>query len=349
MVNRVLFLMEKFCDANPAMGPTNSESQLVGAIESTGLVREIKHFYFDVLHQRLGRERMAQLLLEDCQVFRPSLVIYTPIGGLLGFQLNPPNEVLNEIRKEIKLYTCLWDTTGIEQEIKWRWVPFSDYTGIMDSAVIESRFGRDPRILQAYTAIDPRDFHNNNPQRDIDVCFVGGIDPARYPQRTQYINFLRGNGINVVAAGGQREGRLTWEEYSGFLNRSKISLSWSKNPHVGTSQLKGRVLETMACGAMLIEDDGDQTRRFFNEGKDFIIFSSAEDLVKKIRYYLKHDEEREAIARSGHEKVTNIYNARNLYGYLFEKMGFELPDVLHTNEEYLLHRQILDTIRSEGC
>lgn len=320
-VNKVLFAMEKYCDADPKYGPTNSESMLVGAIQSTGLVGEMKHFYFDQLCKELGRERMSELLLEDCEVFRPDLVIYSTLGGLLGFQLNPPNEALNEIRRQgIKILTCLWDTVGIEEEIKWRWLPFFDYTAIMDSSV-GSRFSNNSRVIQAYSAIDPRDFYNRNLNRDIDVCFTGGVTPDRWPQRARYINFLAANGINVAARGGQRGNRLSWEDYAGLLNHSKISLNWSINSN-GLSQLKGRVFETMACGAMLIEDNGTETQRFFEPDKDFIVFESPEDLLKKIRYYLAHDGERKAIAKSGCDKVTNIYNARNMWGYIFERMGF---------------------------
>lgn len=344
MINKVLFLTEKYCDADPKCGPTNAESMLIGAIKSTGLIGNSKHFYFDVLCQTLGKEKMGELLLEDCQVFQPDLVIYTPMGGLLGFQLNPPNEILNEIRKRaIKIFTYIWDATGREQEVKWRWVPFSDYTGILDSIITPTRFDGDPRIIQVYSAIDPRDFYNKSSERNIDVCFVGGTgDPNRWPQRTWYINFLKNNGVGIVVAGGQRSNRLSWQEYANFLNRSKISLNWSKNLHVNTCQLKGRVFETMACGAMLMEDNGDQTRRLFEPGKDFVVFESPEDLLKKIRHYLEQNDEREAIAKSGCEKVTKIYNARNIWGYVFEKMGFKLPDDLVSNELFNLHREILN-------
>ena len=38
-------------------------------------------------------------------------------------------------------------------------------------------------------------------------------------------------------------------------------------------------------------------------GEDFVYYESKEDMIDKIGYYLSHEEEREAIARNGHDKV----------------------------------------------
>ena len=359
-VNKVLFVMERYCDANPAMGPTNSESQLVGAVESTGLVGEIKRFYYENLAQKIGVEAMSKLLVEDCEVFQPDLILYSALGGLLGYQLNPSDGALAEIRRRgIPLYTCLWDTEGREWETWDRWLPQADGVLVIDTIVRQEYYKNDPRIIQAYSAIDPRDFLDKGLNRDIDVSFVGGIDPQRWPDRVRMINFLRANGVNVVAVGGQRAKRLSWEEYATYLNRSKISLSFtvvdlyartldgSAMVQRRTSQLKGRVFETLSCAAMLMEDDGMQTREFFEPGVDYVMFQGQDDLLKKVRYYLAHEEERRAIACSGHRKVTDIYNARNCWGYIFKKLGFEPPQWLAKDENYTLHKEKVDALSGE--
>ena len=76
----------------------------------------------------------------------------------------------------------------------------------------------------------------------------------------------------------------------------------------------------MSCSAMLLEDNGDQTNRFFKPGEDFAVFSSQEDLLQKVRYYLTNESERKAIARSGWEKYWSVYNAEKMWGYIFQKV-----------------------------
>jgi hypothetical protein len=329
MLNRVLFLIEKYCDADPKSGPTNAESMVIGAIASTGLVKETKRFYYDVLCKQFGRERMRQLLIEDCDLFRPELIVYTPMGGLLGIELNPIDgwapgsaELLQEFRQRgIKVYTHLWDTIGREDETKQRHIEFSDICG--DVASNANRF-KDPRMIQAWSAIDPTVFYDRELPRDIDVSFIGSVDyeGKRWPQRITYINALRAAGINVVVKGGQRGDRISWEQYAELLCRSKISLNFSKNLPTPYCQIKGRVFESMACGAMLLEDDGDQTCRFFEPGKDFAMFHSPEDLLRKIHYYLTHEDERRVIAKSGYENVSGRYSARSMWGGIFKELGF---------------------------
>ena len=337
MVNRVLFLLEKYCDADPAHGPTNSESQLIGAIESTGLVGQIKRFHFDVLTKQMGKDKMGQLLLEDCQMFKPDLVIYTPIQGPLGQHFNPPAEILSQLG--VKIHTHLWDTQGDDNHVISQ-IPYSDTIGIVDS-VVGHRFGDDPKIIQSYAAVDPKYFHDKGLERDIGISFVG---PLSSPNRTSYVRFLINNGVDVHMAGGQRQARISWEQYSNIMARSKISLNFSRNPYDGTSQMKARALEIMTCGAMLLEEDGEQTKRFFKEEVDFVSFDSPETLLKRVRHYLEHASEREMIARAGHDKATELYNARNCWGYIFEKIGFQVPQGLREDKNYQMHHEKMECL-----
>ncbi len=330
MLNRVLFLTEKFCDADPACGPTNAESMVVGAIEATRLVGQTKRFYYDVLTRQVGGEEMNRMLLEDCGVFQPQAVVYTPMMGLLGLQLNPSKDTLKELRQRgVKIYTHLWDTCGREQEMVDWFHDVSDAIG--DVASNADRF-REEKFIQVWSAVDPRVFYDRGLPRDIDISFIGSVDPTgkKWPQRMMLINALRAAGLSVVVRGGQRGQRIEWEEYATLLCRSKISLNFSINIPTPHSQIKGRVFESMACGAMLLEDNGDQTCRFFEPGVDFAVFDCgwdgarvrADDLIAKARHYLAHDGERAAIAASGHRKVTGRYSARAMWEKVFRSLGF---------------------------
>lgn len=329
--------MERWCDANPARGPTGTESWLVGTLESTGLVGQIKHFYFDVVCQQLGKERMGELLIEDCRTFNPDMVVYTPIQGPLGIKVNPSDKVMLMIRNDLRLkvYTHLWDSIADDPHVMNR-LPYSDCIGIVDS-VVSQRYGGIPSIIRVHGVVDPKYFHDNNLERDIDVSFVGTA--VADGVRIRHINFLKSNGVNIVMAGGQRQGKISLEEYAGIMQRSKISLEFSVNPYTGISQMKSRPFEVTTCGAMLMEDSGQEIGKFFEVSKDYISFSDPPDMLSKVHYYLEHDDERRAIAHSGHGEAINIYNARNTWGYIFKKIGFDLPIKLRDDSNFQAHEE----------
>lgn len=340
MINRVLFVMEKYCGGDPTQGPTNSESMIVGAIKSTGLVKLIRQFYFDEPCRQLGQRKMSKLLLEQCAEFKPDLVIFTPLFS----PLEPSRDVIDKIANVlgIKVYIHFFD--AYRPRIN-SWMPFANYAGVIDMLASRLGYEKNPKVIQAYPGINPQDFYDKHLKRDIDVSFVGSADPEgiRWPFRYEYINFLRNNGVNVVTSGGQRYNRISAEEYINILNRSKVSLNFCRRSD-GASQLKNRVFEAMACRSFVLEDEGSETREFFDAGKDFDIFHDKEELLQKVRYYLKQDREREEIAQSGYEKVVKLYNPRNMWGYIFSKMGFRLPERLTNDKNYLVHQTKMESI-----
>ena len=104
------------------------------------------------------------------------------------------------------------------------------------------------------------------------------------------------------------------------MGRAKISINFSFS--VDKHQLKGRVFETMHSGAMLLETKNPQTEMLFNDGIDYVSFSNKEDLVKKIKYYLIHEQERESIAQNGRQKVLKLYNSKLFIKKIFEHKDF---------------------------
>ena len=340
MIDRVLFLMERYCDADPNCGPTNSEHLVVDAIKGTGFVRECRQFYFDALSQEIGRDDMSEVLRSYCMSFKPDLIVYTPLGGSLGQRLNPSNHTIASLGTTVYLH--LFDAKpgcGLESI----WLPFVNYLGINDCISAFLYYRSDPRIIMGYSATGP-DFQDRGMERDIDVCFVGSVDPddRRWPMRSEYTSYLRDNGIDILVDGGQRGHRLEVKEYAGILGRSKMALDFCRDGN-GLACLKSRVFEALSCGALLLEDEGSDAGMLLEEGRDFISYGSKDDLLRIARYYLDHDEERRAIARSGRDKATEIFNARNMWGHILTTMGYGLPE-LAGDMAFRMHESVMDRV-----
>ena len=72
----------------------------------------------------------------------------------------------------------------------------------------------------------------------------------------------------------------------------------------------------MGSGGFLLSNYQADFLDLFVPGEDFVYYKSKGDLLQKVDYYLKHDEERKAIARNGHDKIV----AKHTYRHRIKEM-----------------------------
>jgi spore maturation protein CgeB len=78
-----------------------------------------------------------------------------------------------------------------------------------------------------------------------------------------------------------------------------------------------RTFEVLACGAFMLAERTAEHQEFFREGEEVGYFSSAEELVEKVRYYLNHDSERQRMAEAAYHKVTS---ANHTYAHRLQQI-----------------------------
>ena len=81
-----------------------------------------------------------------------------------------------------------------------------------------------------------------------------------------------------------------------------------------------RAMDILGCGGFLLSNYQADFFDFFNPGEDLVLYDSKDDLLDKCDYYLKHDEERIKIARSGMERVRNEYNYDIILGEMLKNL-----------------------------
>jgi hypothetical protein len=326
MLNKLLIVAEKYIEGRPAYGPPITDELIEGAISSTGLVKEIRTFHYDEMSMRVGQNRMEDILIGECVEFQPDLIIFSRSG------MQPGRGVMSALKKQgFKILNWFPDAKAGVTDLHTHCLPWGTHVGIVDSVEAfkalngpwPERPYRATNVILMYGAVDPRVFHRVETPQDIDVLFLGTIDPTdrTLALRNEYTTFLRDQGINIVCTNYHRQKVLSLADQCLLMNRSKINLNFCGDGE-GLPMLKTRIFKVLACNSLLMDGHDSEASHFFVPGSEYVAYRSKEELERLVRYYLAHDAERMAITRAGHDKVTSIFNARNMWGYVFEKMGF---------------------------
>jgi len=84
-----------------------------------------------------------------------------------------------------------------------------------------------------------------------------------------------------------------------------------------------RIFEGMSCKKLVITDrlsKNKQLEDIFIENEEIVFYDTKEEALDKINYYLNNDEEREAIAENGYNKVVNCFTTKNIVEYVITGM-----------------------------
>ncbi len=140
------------------------------------------------------------------------------------------------------------------------------------------------------------DVHRRHEAKPVyDVGFVGNQSPShRRSARTRRLALL-----------GER---FNMNDVNRSYTPAEVGVVYSQSRIVFNTSLSGdvnmRVFEGTACGAMLLTDAVENgLDELFNVGTELVTYKDDQDLLKKIDYYLAHEEERAAIAAGGRART----------------------------------------------
>ena len=170
-----------------------------------------------------------------------------------------------------------------------------------------------------------------------DVSFVGGINSYR----KWLVSKLKKAGIKVECFGtGWKNGRVTFDEMGEIFKTSKINLNISNSANYDIryvfsslrsikvflkskkriEQIKARNFEIPAFGGFQLTNYIPFLEDYFEIGREVALYSSFEDLLLKIRYYLENESIRNKIACKGYEKTIQEHT----YSHRLKKIFNEL-------------------------
>ena len=312
---KILFITEKWCDGNPAMGLTNNYHNLFSSLQNSGLDVDFAIVHMDE-YARTKNQHVDNLLPQVCDTYKPDLTIISFLGTS---PLNPTMKSIDYIKSKNSKILMMWpdvsETCGIPQIRE-----FKDHTDLHVCWGSENNVPAEitEQILWLWAPQDEKLYYPVYfEEQGISASFLGSM---RYKERQDYIKFLLNKNVDVVVAGGQRENRLDATEYASIMRRSKIGINFPWSPF-GFDQCKGRVWEILASRSLLLERENIATKRHLKPGEHYVEYSDANDLVEKIEYYLNNDKERIQIATNGYNEYIKNFSSKVFWTTVLEKVN----------------------------
>lgn len=345
---KILFLSSEYDQYNPKRG--NSFEYHNFYLQLKNMPHEVRYMPFDRILE-VGRDQYNQELLQIVEDWQPDLVF----SFMYTDELNP--KILDQIKKKTLSVAWFSDDSWRFWNYSRFWAPHFSYVITTYSWMAEryKKYGQ-PNVIRSQwgantTVYQPTVINQDEPRPD--VTFVGGWSKPR----GQIVEALKKGGVPVEVFGGgwPNARRASDEEMVKLFGISKISLALNPSPGFlnknslgrlayrrsmdkivpdfnlyynlrswldrGIPQIKGRHFEIPACGGFLLTSPADDLENFFVPDKEMVLFHGIDDYVEKIKYYLAHDEEREAIAKAGYERTVRDHTYVKRFEDIFQKLG----------------------------
>ncbi len=102
---------------------------------------------------------------------------------------------------------------------------------------------------------------------------------------------------------------------------SKINLNITlRNIRSGIPQ---RILDIMGCHALVMTNYQEDLNKYFEDGKNLLVYSSMEEAMDKCKYYLRHEKEAEKIRQNGYKIVRDQFSYEHQLNQIWELSGLK--------------------------
>lgn len=271
---------------------------------SSSLVDSTKYFH-------VITEELEHLFSE----FRPDLVVYS----LTWPSETIPIDVFRALKQKFsfKLFSVIWDHDENNKQLMEYdrgVISVSDLVSIADSHFrterIRNKVGPYKSFNNVHTVqfipmlADPAIFYST-PEKTYDVTLSGSSEGERIAIYSE----LQTAGIQVNRIGGllSTDKFLPLSEYAKQLSQSLIVVNTQTCPE--RIQLKGRVMQVLSCGSLLLEQWSIESEKFLQAlGLEELLWKDSKELIQKIQYWLSRRNQLSKFADMAKNKYLALHN-----------------------------------------
>ncbi len=297
-----------------------------------GMGHEVVPFDFMARESAVGRSEMRRELIAAAGESDPDLLFFF----LSEDQLDPATIRASGSAAAAPTMNWFADDHWRFDELSRTYAPAFDWvvTTHHESVPRYERLGH-PGVILSQWACNQYAYDRTASELEYDVTFVG----IRYGERPQTIARLAAAGYSVRCWGrGWPDGRLSHDEMVRVFGASRINLNLSSSwePPLSmklraalrgrrygrrSSQIKGRTFEVPGSGGFLLTDRAPHLEEYFEVGREIAAFSSDDDLIEQVGFWLEHPEERAAVAEAGYRRARAEHTYDHRFAEIFRRAG----------------------------
>lgn len=234
--------------------------------------------------------------------FKPDLIFCARIALL--------DTPVKKIKQEVDAIVCVWNCDARPSIHSWEdvfsLIKFCDYNFVVASGLIpawqkinKNTFWLPQGVYPIYDK--PKEItEEDRAKYSCDVCWIGGNERI-HQWRNVCLDAIERMGINFKRWGCDGNPQLYDEAHNKAIFLSKIGLAASEFP-IFEKYTSVRDYKILAAGGFLLELARDGLSEIF-PSNIFDTYTSPQNLVEKIKYWLEHEKERREYAARGYDWV----------------------------------------------
>jgi spore maturation protein CgeB len=348
---RIFYVGNKYYDHDPAKGFAFDHTNIYDSLRRMPGVEIVEYFDYDRV-KMIGKDRLNIDLLEAVERTKPdvffSIMYHEDVkletldrlrGATRTLGFFPDDQWHFHNSSAIVAPHLDWIATTYSRAVPW-------YRALGCKNVIRTHLGANHLVF-----VPPK---AGLERFKYDVSFVG----AWYINRERVIRAIGQAGIGVATWGpGWPQGRLPDNRMVSLVHETKVNIDINPpSSHIGvkpfmrlflrrgleggfvpdfkntfvnmyewwqkrTPMIKPRTFNCLAAKSFVITQRTHDTSEYYVEGKELVVYDSTTDLIAKIKHYLDHNDEREAIARAGYERTIRDHTYEKRFQDIFKEMG----------------------------
>ncbi len=311
---KILYVAMRYDYGLPSRGESFEHYNFYEPLRDMG--HDILYFDFMTLLEEHGRRAMNRRLLDVCRSEKPD-VLFSCL-----FKDELEKETLRDISAHSDTVTVNWFADD-----HWRFENFSRHWAPCFNHVVTTASSALPKYAEiGYRGVIKSQWGCNNARawgtgwqagRLSQDEMVGVFSASRIVLNLSNASVLNTGPfgrakVRVRASLESRMGRWLNRKPDGSLRKVRSSYH---------EQIKGRNFEVPGCGAFLLTGEADNLGDYYEEGREVVTFSDVDDMIDKIRYYLRHEEERETVAEAGFRRTLSEHTDFHRFSDIFRQMG----------------------------